>query len=178
MYYVAVICPPELDERITKFKIWMRTYFGCKIALKSPGHITLIPPFWMEEAQEPALHETFFTFQSSQQPISIDLNNFSHFSDRVLFINVDDNPALHTLRKDVEDHFLQTLDGAITPDERPYHPHVTIANRDVTPAMFVKAWDYFSKQTFQASFETDQFSLLKLIDGKWQVVEEHSWVVK
>jgi 2'-5' RNA ligase len=171
MYYIAILCPKEIDEKVYQLKEWMRKQFGCMVALKSPGHITLIPPFWMDEAKEDELTATLHQFSNEETP-SIELNCFSHFSDRVLFIQVNGNEQLANLRNKTEEYFLKSFTGIIKKDERPFHPHVTIANRDMKPSAFVKAWEHFSKTEFTETFIADSISLLKLIDGKWKVIGE------
>jgi 2'-5' RNA ligase len=175
LYFIAIVCPPDIDEKITQFKLWMQARFGCRVALRSPGHITLVPPFWLDESRQDELTSALNRFASESEEITISLNDFSHFSDRVLFVNVDENPSLGSLRKQTEDHFLQPFEGIIKPDDRPFHPHVTIANRDVMPGTFVKAWEHFSKEKFSASFTTSELCLLKLIDGRWKVIETRQW---
>ena len=169
MYYVAVVCPKEIDEKVFQLKEWMRKQFGCMVALKSPGHITLIPPFWMDESREDELIKTLQEINSTEKA-EVRLNNFSHFGDRVLFINVNESDSLTSLKEQTESHFLQDFSGVIKKDERPFHPHVTIANRDVSPGTFVKAWGHFSKEKFESSFVADTISLLKLNAGKWNVI--------
>jgi 2'-5' RNA ligase len=171
MYYVAIVCPREIDEKVYQFKEWMRKQFGCMVALKSPGHITLIPPFWMDEAREDELIKSLQQFNSDLKP-EIHLNGFSHFGDRVLFINVPDNIHLTSLKEQTEEHFLENFSGLIRKDERPFHPHITIANRDISPGTFVKAWAHFSKEIFENSFIANEISILKLISGKWNVIAE------
>ena len=58
LYYIAIVCPPAVNEEILVFKHWMRDQFNCKAALKSPAHITLIPSFLMEKRLEDDLAET------------------------------------------------------------------------------------------------------------------------
>jgi 2'-5' RNA ligase len=171
MYYVAIVCPKEIDEKVFQFKEWMRKQFGCMVAMKSPGHITLIPPFWMDEGREEELLETLQQFSSDVSP-KIELKDFSHFGDRVLFIHVPENEQLTSLKNETETHFLQSFTDVIRKDERPFNPHVTIANRDVSPGTFVKAWTHFSNQTFESSFVADKVSILKLNAGKWGVIAE------
>jgi 2'-5' RNA ligase len=171
MYYVAIVCPREIDEKVFQFKEWMRKQFGCMVALKSPGHITLIPPFWMDEDREDELLQTLEQFTSNVAP-EIELNGFSHFGDRVLFIQVKENSALSDFKEQTETHFLQNFTGVIKKDERPFNPHVTIANRDVSPSTFLKAWAHFSKEQFEGSFTADKVSILKLNSGKWNVIAE------
>lgn len=171
MYYVAIVCPEEIDEKVFQFKEWMRKQFGCMVAMKSPGHITLIPPFWMDEHREDELIQTLQQFSSSVTP-EIQLKDFSHFDDRVLFIQVNKNDQLTELKNQTESNFLQHFHGIIRKDERPYNPHVTIANRDVKPDTFLKAWTHFSKEKFESSFVADAVSILKLNSGKWEVIAE------
>lgn len=47
MYFVAIVCPGQINEKVEQFKQWMKDRFGCVVAMKSPAHITLIPPFWL-----------------------------------------------------------------------------------------------------------------------------------
>ncbi len=173
MYYAAIVCPPETDEKIFQLKEWMRKQFGCVVALKSPGHITLIPPFWMDEAREQELLQTLHSFKSDYLPLEISLNGFSHFNDRVLFVPVNENTKLNELRLQTEVYFQQSFSNEIRKDERPFHPHVTIANRDVSPSAFEKAWLYFSKEKFETTFEATNISVLKLKDSKWVVIAEN-----
>jgi 2'-5' RNA ligase len=175
MYYVAILCPKEIEDRVQQCKHWMREQCGCVNALKSPGHITLIPPFWMDEAAETELQQNLQSFSSNNAELEIQLQDFGHFGDRVLFINVNNNPLLNDVRLETETHFLQSFSRFIRKDERPFHPHITIANRDVRPSDFEKAWHHFSNATFQGNFKTKTISLLKLEEGKWVIIGEQKW---
>ena len=172
MYFLAVLCPASIDEKVQAHKLWMRDRFGCTVALKSAAHITLIPPFWMETNSEELLIQTLTHFQTTIPAFQIQLKGFSHFSNRVLFVAVNENPQLGGLRKAVEDHFIQPFHGIIKPDDRPFHPHVTIANRDIKPGDFIKAWDHFKRLPFAEEFEATTVSLLKLSENKWNVISK------
>ena len=174
MYFLAVLCPPSIDEKVQAHKLWMRDRFGCTVALKSAAHITLIPPFWMETNSEELQIQTLTQFQTTIPAFQIQLKGFSHFSNRVLFVAVNENHQLGSLRKAVEDHFIQPFHGIIKPDDRPFHPHVTIANRDIKPGDFIKAWEHFKRLTFDERFDATSLSLLKLSPGKWNVIAEQS----
>ncbi len=52
MYFVALVAPPDINADVLKWKNFFKEKFGCTVALKSPAHITLIPPFWMKEESE------------------------------------------------------------------------------------------------------------------------------
>ena len=175
MFYIAVLCGSEIDKKIQAHKVWMRERFGCTVALKSAAHITLIPPFWLANEQEQLLIETLHSFATSVQPFMIHLKNFAHFSNKVIFAAVEENHLLGSLRKATEDHFMVPFHNSIKPDNRPFHPHVTIANRDIKPGDFNKAWAHFEKLHFDETFEASKISLLKLSPGKWNVTAEQTF---
>lgn len=175
MYYVAIVCPDNLNNKIKGFKLWMQEKFGCKVALKSPAHITLIPPFWFKGDDENMLLEAISTFRSSIGEIDIHLQDFAHFSNRVLYISIKQNDLLNRIRKETEQHFIHTLGDIIKKETRPFTPHITIANRDLKPGDFLKAWEHFSHKKFEKTFIPSQLSLLKLSPDKWNVISEKNW---
>ena len=163
LYFIAINCPPSIEEQVMQHKHWMHRHFGCKNAMRSPAHITLIPPFWLEETQQQKFEMQFHAFRSRQKELQMNMNGFAHFGDRVLYIRVEENPELSSLRNDAEQYFHNAFPEMIQPDSRPFKPHVTIANRDVMPDMFVTAWSHFSKESYNASFPAQIISLLKRI---------------
>jgi 2'-5' RNA ligase len=176
MYYVAIVCPPGVDEKVMQFKQWMKEQFGCVVALKSPAHITLIQPFWLDNERETDLLQTLHSFSGDGEELLIQFDGFSHFGNRVLFIQVKENSALQRLQKQTEKHFLQYFNDVIKKDARAIHPHITIANRDMKPGDFEKAWQHFSGKKFDETFWTKAISLLKLSLGKWNVIGKSEWL--
>lgn len=153
----------------------MQQRFGCRNALRSPAHITLIPPFWWSDEREAELQQAVLSFFSNIPPLEIQLNGFSHFKRRVLFIDVVPQPQLGSLRRQLEVHLLQTLPGSIKADDRPFHPHVTIATRDMAPEAFQLAWQRLEKELFAAAFIADSITLLRLGTEQWDVNTVHNW---
>jgi 2'-5' RNA ligase len=175
MYYIAIVCPDNLNNKIKGFKLWMQEKFGCKVALKSPAHITLIPPFWFDIDNETIILQAISSFQSSVESIEIELTSFAHFAKRVLYISVKPNEHLERIKQETEDHFISLLGEVIKKETKPFVPHITIANRDVKPPDFDKAWAHFMNRKFEAIFQTQQISLLKLAEEKWSVISVQNW---
>ena len=175
MFFVAIICPPSVDKKVLQYKRLMKEQFGCIVALKSPAHITLIPPFWLEDEREKALVDTLQLFSSDIDTLKIHLNGFSHFGKRVLFVKVNENPALEEVKKQVENHFIKVFNDVFKKGDRTFHPHVTIANRDIKPSDFLTAWQYFSQKEFNEIFPGITISLLKLSSGQWNIIGEKTW---
>ena len=65
---------------------------------------------------------------------------------------------------------MERIGDAIKKDDRFFHPHITIANRDMKPAHFEKAWEHFSNKKFSETFDMNSISLLKLGQAKWNVI--------
>ena len=175
MYYIAIACPREVDDKVMVFKKWMKEQFGSVVALKSPAHITLIPPAWINISKETEMLQRFQSFSRDGEELCIRLDGFSHFGKRVLFIRVNENPALQQLQRQTEKHFFQYFEDVLKKDTRPFHPHITIANRDMKPGDFEKAWQYFSEKKFNEAFSAKAISLFKLIQGKWNIIGEKSY---
>lgn len=170
MYFVAILCPPGTNEKVQAMKHWMKEQYGCVVALKSPAHITLIPPFWAEETAEPQLLKTARDYNDRFDKLEIVLDGFSHFGRKVLFVNVVKNPQLEALKHSVEDHFALAPGAVIRKEDRPFHPHVTIASRDLKPGDFITAWEHFSNKTYSSSFISSEINVLKLTNGKWNAL--------
>jgi 2'-5' RNA ligase len=172
MYFVAVVCPPDLNEKVLVFKQWMKDRFGCIVAMRAPAHITLLRPFWLEVERENELQQLLQSIKTNTTFFELELNGFSSFTNRVIFINVKETLALSELRLAAENVFADHLGSLIKREYRPFHPHITIANRDLKPASFEKAWPHFSAREFSEKFVNESVCLLKLNDGKWEVIAE------
>lgn len=175
MYFIGIVCPPELDIKILQFKNWIKEHFGSVVALKSSAHITLIHSFWLEETREENLQNALQLFKSELDELEIQLDGFSFFGKRTIFIRVLEDPSLSKLKQQMGNHFETSFGDAIKIEDLPFHPHVTIANRDLKPGDFKKAWQHFEKIKFKEIFSANKISLLKLINGKWTVISETDW---
>lgn len=175
MYFVAIMCPPETDKNVRQFKNWMKEQFGSVLALRSPAHITIIPPFWLELNNEVKLQETLKAFASDRNELNIQLDGFSSFGKRVLFIQVLENPELEEIKDQAGQHFGGSFGDLVRKDERPFHPHITIANRDLKPGDFEQAWIHFKDKNYKENFRSKTISLLKLTEGGWKVIAEKRW---
>lgn len=174
MYFVAIVCPAQVNEKILHFKQWMKNRFGCVVAMKSPAHITLIAPFWFTLERENEIVMAVQSFRNNSPNQKIVLDGFSHFRKRVLYIKVGENPSLGDLKNEVEKYFTEKIGSSFRKEDRPFHPHITIANRDMRPHHFEEAWNHFSNKEFKDSFNSNSISLLKLNPAGWKVIAESS----
>jgi 2'-5' RNA ligase len=170
MYFMALVTPKEVNEDVLKWKQFMKEHYECAVALRSPAHITLIPPFWMEERLEQNIEKSIHSFSQQQDPFEIRLENFAAFKPRVIYVDVVPGEALSNLHLQLHDHLIETGLFPIKKEERPYHPHVTIATRDLRKKSFNEAWNIFKEKKYEASWVTNGISLLRHNQKKWEVI--------
>jgi len=171
-YFLALVIPEPFQAEIMGLKQYVSDNFNSKGALRSPAHITLHMPFEWKEEKEAVLIEKLekFTFTEA---VSVELKNFSCFEPRVIFIDVLQNQLLTDLQKKLVQYVKLNLNlFNQANDMRGFHPHVTIAFRDLKKVRFHDAWEHFKNQNFQASFKVNGFCLLKHNNNLWEVYKE------
>lgn len=172
-YFIAIIPPSPIYEEINQLKEYCKENFNSKAALRSPPHITLHMPFQWKEAKEEKLILAIQNFASTEQGFQINLKNFSCFEPRVIFIQVERNDTLNSVQKRLQT-FCRTQLNLLNAEYRdlPFHPHVTIAFRDLKKSFFPKAWDEFKDKKFEGQFMVSSIALLKQDQKRWNVLCE------
>lgn len=168
LFFIALLPDAALQAEITAFKRHCARHFGASHALKSPPHITLVSPFRWDSKRLPALKSALAGFARTQIPLNIGLRDFGCFAPRVLFVAVTPNPELDALAAALE-HQLEQKIGLSRKAGHGFHPHMTIAHRDLQERIFPRAWAHFSALEFRRSFLADGLTLLRHSGGKWVV---------
>jgi 2'-5' RNA ligase len=169
LYFIAIVVPGEINNQVLVWKKYMEQHYGCKAALRSPAHITLVPPFSMKEEKEEELSNYLQQFSGAEKSFPVPLKNFGNFKPRVIFLHVEPGGQLLELKERLDLYLLSLQKFPIKKEERPFHPHITIANRDLHKKDFSKAWAYFQEISFAAEFTAVSISLLKYNKTSWDV---------
>ena len=151
----------------------MRDHYDCHAPLRSPPHLTVHMPFLWSEKKEEKLIRNLRDFASGQEMFSVTLDGFGAFAPRVIFVQVEENQELLHFREAlllVTRRNLNLLDDNYK--NRGFHPHMTIAFRDLRKAQFTTAWEQFQSQTFQTTFQVEKLSLLKHNGKVWDIYED------
>lgn len=173
LYFVAIVPPSPIYEEAFEQKVYFKTKYNSKASLNSPPHITLHMPFKWVEKHEDELAGHLTTFAQENAPVTIKLNGFSSFPPRVIFINVEITAELEALQKNLERYFKRQLNlFNANYKELPFHPHLTLAFRDLKKPNYQKAWEEFVGKNYQASFLADKIALLKHSGAVWEVFQE------
>ena len=169
IYFVAVLPDQTLQDEVTEFKEYAAEHFNTKRALTSPPHITIQSPFrWNKHNLHP-IRVTLEKVCKSHTPFEISLKNFDKFAPRVIFVDVELSDDLIWLHQNLqsqmkEEHGLEDrFDG--------FHPHMTVAFKDLKKKIFPNAWKYFSKVKYQKTFLANQLTLLEHNGKNWEILE-------
>lgn len=173
LYFVAIVPPSPIYEEAFEQKVYFKTKYNSKASLNSPPHITLHMPFKWKESEEAELANQLQEFAKERSAITIQLKGFSSFPPKVIFINVEISAELKVLQKDLERHFKRELNlfNAKYKD-LPFHPHLTLAFRDLKKPNYQKAWEEFVGKNYEATFLADKIALLKHSGAVWEVFRE------
>jgi 2'-5' RNA ligase len=162
--------PDEVGMQVTALKEEIAEKFGSKYALRLPPHITLIPPFEFPDADIQTVTQTQDEALWGFNAFDLQMKNFGAFGNRVIYIDVVRQELLASIYRQLVLAYKglgKNIDGS-----KPFNPHATIANRDLTAARFEHAWPAFANRQFSAGFKVDEIYLLKHIDGRWQLFHQ------
>jgi len=165
-YLIALIPPSPLVEEIQLLKNYFKESYQSKASLNSPPHITLHMPFEWKDTKEEILSAALRKFVSGKIRFELQLQNFSCFAPRVIYLNVLESEPLRTLQSSLHTYCKTELNlFHARYRDLPFHPHITLAFRDLKKEQFEKACAEFKEKKFAGNFVVDKISLLKH-DGK------------
>jgi 2'-5' RNA ligase len=169
-YFLAIVPPAPLFDEAQNLKLYMEKQYHSKAALRSPPHITLHMPFRWKEEKEATLVSKIKIFTDAAEPVKVCVDNFSAFPPRVIYMNVVNSEQLAKLQNDLRKYFKIAL-NIFNADYKdlPFHPHLTIAFRDLKKQAFAMAWEEFKTKEYKIEFIADSITLLKHDGKRWQV---------
>ena len=178
LYFLAILLPEAISEKITTIKKDFSEQYGPKHALKLLPHITLQKPFQEREKVEALFEQKLNLFASAQFAFDIKITGFGsfrHSRKKVIYLQLAHNLLLQQLHRKLMDFLRDDLQLEKSDSMLQYHPHITIANRDLTKKQFEKAWPDYENRSFTESFRVNNFHLLKH-DGKiWKPIQQYEF---
>ena len=169
MYFIAIVLPKDLDEKVLKYKNLMFEKYNCKVGLKSPAHITLVPPFWMDEEKQERLIADINSLSDQVKPFLISTNNFSAFKPKTIFISTAPSDQLSQAKIATDEFFKNKSFYNVKTETRPFHPHITIATRDLYKKSVQEIWPWFAEKKFEEQWTAEGISVLKHNKKNWDV---------
>lgn len=137
-------------------------------------HITLKAPFAISYNQDIEVREWFTSLTIKSTAFEVELNGFGCFDkpkNPVIFVKPKLSSKLISLQKEIIEAFeMQFPELKSQFSDKDFHPHMTIAYRDLTYPEFGKAWEKYSKKEYQNSFNVQHIFLLKHNKSSWEIL--------
>lgn len=164
LYFLAILFPEQISKEIVQLKSEIASITQSKHALKIPPHITIIPPFHCKQEDFNSILTLLDSVICKGKPFSTTCHNFGSFRKDVLFINCEPSNEAFRLR----DELKVNLPNLFTRDYGAWHPHITLAFRDLSEAGFTKGKQYLETKNYHCEFQTHEITLLHQVNGMWQ----------
>lgn len=167
---VALIPPKKLVERLEEVREEFATNYKCKAALKTPVHLTLVPPFQLEPDKEEEL-VTALKAGEELDRFAVELKDYGYFlENEVLFVSVAPSVRLSVLQQAVKNWVHEGFEVSEKyHNHEEYHPHITIGRKDIPKGRFADAVKEYSELKFAAKFENKAFYLWKHNGKEWEI---------
>lgn len=169
LYFIALIPPEPLREQIQQLKLEVAEKFESSHSLNAPPHITLISPFRISHDKISGLQSILKVYAQGHYPFRVQLKNFATFPPRVIFIDVKITDTLRQFQSKLEQIIRTDYAFGYNYQERPFHPHVTLAFKDLSKENFYKAWDEFEDRNINEDFLAARLHLLKHNGEVWEI---------
>lgn len=170
-YFIALIPPNPIQSEVQQIKEQFRDDFNSKGALRSPGHITLMMPFQWKVKKEDKLFK-LLAQATKERKFTLRLNGYGTFGQKTIFIKNEISPELHAFQSRLAQYAKRNMNLFNATHNRGYHPHMTVAFRDLKKDQFDAAWKEFENQPFNYEFEVCSFWLLKHDGKRWNAYQE------
>jgi len=173
LYFIALLTPEDIEEKIIAIQQNVSAKFQSRHALKSPPHITLVPPFKYEGVSEKDITEPLIKFFLPSSPFAVLLDGFHCFEkNKVVFINVVQNEPMKKLYDALFEFVKNNLPIVLQQQQSQFTAHLTIASRDLRREMFHLAWNEYKEKTFSENWIADSAFLLRHTGKEWVPVKE------
>lgn len=171
IYFIAILPEQEIQDEINKFKQYAAKKFDTKRALTSPPHITLAAPFKYEDKNIHKVLDIAKEFANQQSPFDIELKDFNCFAPRVIYLDVMKSAILDDAHQKLNSALEKNCDIEWKFKDTEFHPHMTVAFKDLKKSIFPQAWKYFRRAKYKNTFNANALNVLKHNGKEWQIFE-------
>lgn len=171
-YFLAIVPEGAIQDNCTEIKNEIRDQFNVKYALKSPAHVTLKMPFSYNEAKEEKLIQVLRKFLTQFESFPISIGGVDTFGKRVIFLKIEADDRLTKLQAELKVFCKRELNLVDELSDRNFHPHMTIAFKDLKEIHFDEILNLVKKRSIQEKYFVSNIHLLKRIEGRWISLKE------
>jgi len=145
---------------------------GLKAALRSPAHITLVPPFTCTDAQADEVCDTLWKAMRNESSARFSIDGTDHFDNRVIHLKVTEFEGIKKIHGIVNETLKTHYAWTLRKEEPPFTPHITLANRDLKPEQFIAVWAELRGITYKRRCSVPALHMLRHDGKRWRVYKE------
>lgn len=171
IYMLAWLPSAEVAAEVQSFKQTMSLEYGSHEALRRPAHITLVPPFRLEQPKMEKLCTELENFSLRYSSFDMTIDGFGRFEQRqVIFLKTTHDESLKELQDSLSRLLYTTLITALPHEPRAFTPHLTVGYRDLSKSNFERAWVHFGNMNYRRNVRVDAIDLMRH-EGSWKSVK-------
>lgn len=171
-HFLGVLVPDDITLTLEDCRRYMNENYGCKSGYGTPIHVTLVPPFRLPEefrtSDLTAAIEKEVLPLAEKLKFDAHIENFDAFGDRTVFAKVIASKNWTALRDKVVATVLNAAPGCTKKDQRPFQPHLTVANRDIPAGTSVNALKVLNELNLVEDFPVDNITIFERKGGRWE----------
>ena len=171
-HFVGVLVPDDLTLTLEDCRRYMNETYGCKSGYGTPVHVTLVPPFHLDDKFSTrdiarSIQQEMSSLSGGIRKFNARIENFDAFGDRTIFAKVLDDKKWINLRNLVFQAVLKIAPNSLKKDSRPFVPHLTVANRDIPQGSSVAALKVLNELELQEDFPVDNVTIFERRQSRW-----------
>ena len=160
LFFFAIPMPEVLNDEIREITEEISRKYHTQKALSSEPHITIIPPFWYPSSKIDVLKNVITHVSKFTWEFDIQLNGYKTFPRNVLFIDVLMSEELQQCHDQTYNCLPQELFYKVK-RYHTFHPHITVAFKDISDENFAEAKKEYLPSEFKRSFTFPGLALYK-----------------
>lgn len=176
-HFIGVLLPEDITLTLEDCRRYMNEAYGCKSGHGTPIHVTLVPPFRLQDNYSTAdlAHAIEKEVLPKKPGFTAHIENFDAFGDRTLFARVQTNDLWTRLRDETVTAILNACPGCTKKDKRPFQPHATVANRDIPAGVTTAALEVMNELNLVEDFPVNNITIFERKGSKWEVAVTYEY---
>lgn len=171
---VAIVPPEPLYSFVKEEQNFIAQKWNARQALRTPPHITLIPPISLDEDESVELERISQETASNHPSFRLKVTRYDSFSPKVIYLKPSFPHALSVLYTDLMKTILANIPHAM--QKYPYEsfvPHITLAYRDLDPLRFKEVWKYYKNKKVNFTVDIDRICILDNTPDGWVITNTY-----
>lgn len=178
-WFIALLPPPAIAAAVDALARESCRYWDNDRALRSPPHVTLIPPFRRSRDAIAPVKTGLQRLAETYPPFEMTWGGWDCFAPRVVYLAVPPTEPLRHLRQRLVDGLRDDFAIDHPRDRnRPFCPHVTLAYTGQGSRDFETLWHAMPKEPFTATFTIHSLTLLRDDGHGWEIDDQYPFATE